>query len=262
MQSAARLLMLFIFISAPLSVLADEFWQDHSQGWHWYQNQVWLKPEKEQHEMIVMKNTDPIEEMNAVQKTVREAYDKAVLHPSKQNIKHFIEVQNLVSSNSTHFANLWQRVLAENPHLDYSINHPTNQVGTQLHMDLEHQDEARAIHALSKQYGLFFFFRSTCPYCHRFAPIVKEFSEKYGISVIPVSLDGGALPQFPNVKIDNGASQEFHISVVPALFLVNPNTRKVIPISYGLTTESDIAGRIYQIAQMMKSKQLPAGYAS
>ncbi len=75
------------------------------------------------------------------------------------------------------------------------------------------QEENNAIRQLAQHSGLFFFYRSTCPYCQRFAPIVRDFSERYGITVIPISTDGYALPSFPNSRVDTGQAEKFHVTV-------------------------------------------------
>lgn len=234
--------------------LANDFWLGHAQGWHWYHDPRWIKPKKLKQNSIIQSQTQSIVEMSLVQKTVKAALDRAILHPTEKNVKQYIEVQNLINEHSSQFSNIWQNVLVQNPTLDYSVTHPTNQIGKSLYLDLYRRSEHQAIQALAKHYGLFFFFRSTCPYCHRFAPIVRDFSRRYGMSIVPVSLDGRGLPQFPNAKADNGAGRLFHVKVVPALFLVNPKTRQVIPVSYGLMTEQAIANRLYRITKQIKMK--------
>ncbi len=248
-----KALMLCITVSivclVPRFVLAKDFWVAHAQGWHWYHDPLWITPTKPKPSPATVISHDPINTLSIVQRIAKRALDHAILHPTPDNVSYYIKIQNMINNNSSHFARVWQQVLQHNPQLDYSIMHPTNHVGKQVYLDQYHQAQAQAIHALAKHHGLFFFFRSTCPYCHRFAPIVKDFAQRYGITVVPVSLDGGTLPEFPHAKIDNGASQTFHVSVVPALFLVDPTTKNVTPVAYGLTTENVIAERLYQLTQ-------------
>lgn len=49
-----------------------------------------------------------------------------------------------------------------------------------------------------KKYGLILFFSDECPYCQRFAPILKKYTDENHIIVRAVSFSGRGLPDFPN----------------------------------------------------------------
>ena len=65
-----------------------------------------------------------------------------------------------------------------------------------------------SIGALGRDHVLFFFFRSDCPYCHAFAPTLEAFQARQGIRVVAISVDGGAMPGFPDARRDNGNVRE------------------------------------------------------
>jgi conjugal transfer pilus assembly protein TraF len=112
----------------------------------------------------------------------------------------------------------------------------------------------------SQEYGLFFFFRQNCTYCHNFAPIVKRFSQKYGWSVLPISLDGGSLPEFPNARRDNGMAARLQITHVPALIALHPKTGKLLPLAYGMISESEIERRIEMLTKLSDKIANKASY--
>lgn len=232
---------------------AVDFWESHSQGWHWYQNPKWIVPKKAaaKTKRDHVQGLTPTEQMSIVQKIAKDALNQAILNPTPENVRYYIEVQNKVSEQGSKFAKTWQRVLLNKPNMDYSITHPYNHLGKDIYLDQQKRNIAQYIHNLSRKYGLFFFFKSSCPYCHRLAPIIKDFSVRYGIAVVPITLDGRTLPEFPNARHDNGAAFKFRVSVVPALFAVNPVARKVIPIAYGFVTENEIASRIYSLKDII-----------
>ena len=109
-----------------------------------------------------------------------------------------------------------------------------------MYLNEQKQQEDKAIALLAKHSGLFFFYRSSCPYCQRFAPIVKDFSERYDITVVPITTDGIALPAFPHSHIDQGQSARFKVTVEPALFTVDPYSGEIIPVGYGLMSEDEL----------------------
>lgn len=213
----------------------------HSKGWHWYDNEVDHKDEEQQ-------TIDPIDQMNAENKAILRALYTARKQPTKENVKNYITMQKGVVKESKAFSNVWKAVLLENPDLDYSIEHPTNNFARMIQSDQENMQAEKTIHALAKQSGLFFFYRSTCPYCKAFASTVKQFADMYGIKVIPITTDGVALPEFPDSYVDQGQAEKFHVTVEPALFAVNPYTQKAFPITYGLISITDLKKRILDIA--------------
>jgi conjugal transfer pilus assembly protein TraF len=221
------------------------FYQDHERGWHWYEKM----PEKG------MENDDennPVSQMDTIRATVKQALDKAILEPTPENVKNYIALQNDVADRSATFSKKWQEVLLENPKLDYSLVHPTNSVARQIEVDQQNQKENDAIKRLAQESGLFFFYKSTCPYCRSFAPILKRFASTHGIAVIPITTDGISLPEFPDSYSDQGQAATFEVKVEPSLFIVNTYTKKAIPVGYGLMSETDLRKRILDIANQMK----------
>lgn len=79
------------------------------------------------------------------------------------------------------------------------------------------------------KHELVFFYLSTCPHCHRLAPILEEYAREAGYLIRAYSIDGITLPQFPDSlpasrQILNDYFGDIRISV-PALYLVNKKTR-------------------------------------
>jgi conjugal transfer pilus assembly protein TraF len=238
-----RLLGLFFYVASGFADPASHYYEQHGEGWHWYQD-----PRVESVAPSASLPLDPISEMKAVREGVERALDAAVLHPTPDNIQRYIVLQNEMSTRANQFSSVWQQILLNAPGLDYSISHPTNQLGREVYLDEQTAKENEAIHTLATHSGLFFFYRSTCPYCQRFAPIVKTFSETYGIPVVPITTDGIALPEFPDSQVDAGQSARFHVGAEPALFTVDPYHHQATPVSYGLLSESELRARILMIA--------------
>ncbi|HVV69612.1 MAG TPA: type-F conjugative transfer system pilin assembly protein TraF [Gammaproteobacteria bacterium] len=234
-------LTLMLFSCFCSTVLADDFWEQHAVGWHWYQD-----PRANQTPSAPM---DPVQIMETWQRQVKYSLDQAILDPTPDNVRNYITLQNQISSQASQFAQTWQAVLLSYPQLDYSLKHPTNNVAKQIYLDQQQQDETTAIQQLAQHSGLFFFYRSTCPYCQRFAPIVKDFSQRYSITVVPITTDGIALPSFPASRIDQGQAAHFNVTEEPALFTVDPYTHQAVPVGYGLMTEDELRQRILHIAQ-------------
>ena len=232
------------------------FYQDHAQGWHWYETQS-LEEDQLQEEA---KNPDtnaekekpkpksPKEIITAYARELENRLADAWLHPTLEKIKAYQAMQKDMLDRSKNFSNVWMQSVFLNPELDNTISNPVNQKARHIQLDLQSKQVKQTITNLADEYGLFFFFSSGCEYCHEFAPIVKMFELQYGWQVLAISLDGGVLAEFPNPQPDNGLFQEWQVGVMPALYAVNPNTGHVMPIALGMTSIDQMEIRIMSLA--------------
>lgn len=243
-------LFILLFGFSQLAI-ADGFYSEHASGWHWYDD-----PEKEtqverKKEPPLRKIETPIpnpDEIVAIaRKKVKSATNALIANPTKENAKILITLLNQLGDRGEEVVSAWEKAILENPELNYSLKYPTNNVALRVFQEEESKQKDKSIKLFSEKMGLFFFYRSNCPYCHRFAPILKDFAERYGLTVIPITVDGGVLPEFPNSKMDSGQAKQFNITKFPSVFAVNPYTNKAFPIVYGLTSQDDLRNNIYKI---------------
>ncbi len=263
-KSITLLFCLFVLMSKSYASTTDDntFFDTHAEGWHWYAPE----PKEEEKKSAPTPTTnpstsqsdDPLSQMATVTKAVNEAKAEAVLNPTPENVANYIAIQNAVTQNAAKFSQTWQQVIWQNPNLNYSLNHPTSQIAKDAYLDTKRQANTTELKRIANQYGLFFFFAGSCPYCHRFAPIIKDLQTQYGFSVIPISLDGGGLPEYPNPQHDNGQAQKFGVTRWPSLFLVNPDKRQIIPITYGLIGEDELTNRLVTLVAQVQTQGNPA----
>ena len=57
------------------------------------------------------------------------------------------------------------------------------------------------------------------------------------------------LPEFPDSHIDQGQAARLKVTIEPALFTADPQTHRIIPVSYGLLSEDELRQRLLEIAQ-------------
>ncbi len=240
---AVILVWVILITCFPGSAKADNFWETPASGWHWYGEAI------EESSKNKTSTQDPVQAMSDLQEHIKQSLDLAILNPTVDNVRNYITLQNQIGKRAQRFSEVWKTVLLNYPELDFSLQHPTNNIAKQIDLDQTHQQEDDAIRQLAQHNGLFFFYRSTCPYCQRFAPIVKDFSERYHLSVIPITTDGIFLPDFPNSRMDQGQAARLKVTMEPALFTVDPQSHRIIPVSYGLLSEDELRQRLLEIAQ-------------
>ena len=238
--------LIFILLSGGYgSCFASDYYSQHAVGWHWYDD----PKEKEETKVPAIKpeQKNPNVVVAVAKKRITTALNKVIAEPTLDNMKQYIALQEQLGDRAEKISDLWAQVLLQNPELNYSITHPTNNVALQVYHEQASQEKEVAVTQFAKANDLFFFYRSTCPYCERFAPILKKFAEKYHINVVPITLDGISLPEFPNSPRDSGEAAQFQVTVTPSLIAVNHLTQKAFPVAYGVPSETELRENIYKI---------------
>lgn len=230
------------------------FFERHAEGWHWYDT-LRVEPlsdknveEKKQKNDSASHPQTPTEKIESQRKALEQKLHAAIVEPTRENLITYIIAQRALMDQSQRFSEEWKKVVMAMPILDETLIHPIDQNARHVYYNERSKELSKYIKALANDYGLFFFFRKNCSYCHHFAPIVKRFSQKYGWSVLAISMDGGslrsALPEFPDARQDNGISKRLQVAHVPALIAFHPKTKQLIPLAYGMVSESEIEERV------------------
>lgn len=99
-----------------------------------------------------------------------------------------------------------------------------------------------------QNHALVLFYASTCPHCHRFAPVLKNWADTYGASVLPFSFDNQPLAQFLDFKPATSewvqAAFAGRAISYPALFIINTQTHALYPVTIGAMSEIELANRM------------------
>ena len=237
-------------LASSLNVFAEnqnwymqDIWKNNDRAYQWYPD-----PNRPKHAAPAQRTEDQkpneLVQFDLLQKRLEESRKVAIMNPTEANLKTYIQLQELAMNQAATFTDQWQRVIWQNPDLDYSQRgRPINQVAQQTWDANRSQDKARAIREIAKENGILFFYRSDCPYCHAMAPILKEFSLTYGVNVMPVTLDGGTIAPFVNSLPDNGIATRLGVKTVPAIFVMETRTKQFKPLAYGVIASSSLEDR-------------------
>lgn len=222
-------------------------WKCDQAKFNWYCDDV---PQKQDAREVLppkpkTKEEEALERLEAWQKELKAKRALSILEPTPDNIRAYIEAQEKMTQAASVYSDVWRRVIWQNPDLNYELKRPVNNAAIATYTNARKSDEKRALDEINKEWGLFFFFRSDCPYCHRLAPTLKFLSETYGITVLPVSMDGGSLPEYPEPRRDNGLAEKLAIRQVPMLVLGNIKNKRLIPLASGVISAQDVIERIY-----------------
>jgi len=265
MTTLKLILLMSIVLFTENSVSKEPFYEERERGWYWYEDPVDVTEEKvvENNEVSgsIQKTNNSIDPFNnmllletgysseqiiqAQQKAYESAYQNAVVHPSKENILTYLDVTQKVMNQSQSFADTFRKTLWVSPQYDYSLTGRPNKAQALLaYNQSDQKNKADQLKVISDTKGIVYFFRSDCPYCNRFSPILKKFSDEYGFTIIPVSLDGKGSESFRYPKKSHYLADKLQVDTVPATFIVDPDTNSVSTVGYGYMDWSDLIERV------------------
>lgn len=188
--------------------------------------------------------------LDGIGEQLEELRARAILQPSSENVAAYIRYQQEQLARAAEFADVWQRTVWQNPELDYTLERPVNSLARREWTRARTADREAALHAISQRYGVFYFFSSGCEACAVAAPIVKGVSDRFGLTVVAVSVDGGPSNAFPEYLVDTGQFEAMGLAQggqVPALVLYDTVERRPVPIGFGIMAADDIMNRIYTL---------------
>lgn len=252
----AALAMLLATLAAGAQDRPRRYWQDTWRGWHFYEepdatdesaappsapptapaSQLPAAPAAKVPELV---------EFERLQKTLEELRNIAIMRPTEANVRRYMTLEAQVVERASRFADIAQRVAWSTPALDPTLQgRPVNAKALEVFEQSTQAERTRLVAELGRDHVLLFFFRSDCPYCHAFAPTLQAFGARHGIQVAAVSVDGGPLPGFPDARADNGIATALKVSQVPAVFLAQPAAGRIVPLGFGVLSESQLLERI------------------
>jgi conjugal transfer pilus assembly protein TraF len=249
LRFSTLLLILFLFSSDGHG--QSHWWQRRDEGWFFYQDPLKKEEEKEAKKAPltplpeVLESSLPFTER--MKKKGEELLSKAMESPTIENVKAYIEHNNLVMKLSENFSIAWQKALMMYPWLESPV--PTSDADKDLYFMVEEEKEKEVLYGLSREAGIFFFYSHSCPYCERQAMHLRRFLLEYPFFIVkPITLDGGILSEFPETVVDNGISVMLGVERVPSIFLAFPPDR-FERISSGLLTAEELKRRLIWYAK-------------
>ena len=267
MQNKFKFLLLLVFALVGFEVNAepksvfdyDSIWKCDQTKRNWYCDDepepVKVTPaQRPKQEQVASPQPSPVLRDLSKLKTAEELRqelkireDLAVMNPTEQNIKNYLDAWHMTMDKGTVFADQWRRVVWTNPQYDYSLKNPVNNTAVKVNNQAKEQDRTNYMKNIAREHGLIFFFRSDCPYCHQYAPTLKLLSEMYGIEVLGVSIDGGGLPEFPNPRDGRAVAQQWGIEKVPATFIASKKTGEHATVGFGVMSLQEVIERIWTL---------------
>lgn len=234
----------------------DSTWSNPDRGFLWY-GEPPRPPAKVPPQAPKPKAKAPQQMSNKeLGEELQRLLDIAVQQQTTESVRSYLTLQQYAMDRASRFSDVFRRTVWTTPELNYSLrSRPTNAMAIAGY-DSDRDVKLRsASEEIGRTHGLFFFFRANCTYCHQMAPILRMYSRNYGVEVFAVSMDGSRMAEFPNARMDNGASQNLGVTVTPAVYIANKETGKVQPIGFGVMALDEIVNRVYVLTQTQPGQE-------
>ncbi len=225
-----------------------------SLGWHFYCDRA---EEPEQTEPAVpppapgpaQSATKRILEMR---KALEEARAEAILDPTPARVTAYLRLQQETLQRAAAFSDAFRRTVWATPELDYTLRRPVGALAKQVWSDGRRQARDAALARLGERYGLIYLGHAGCAGCKVFGPLLRAFANRHNLDVLAVSLTGEALEGWPEAVADRGRAARLGLgnAPVPALVLFDTQTKRVIPVGFGVMAEDQMAERIFALTAM------------
>ena len=233
---------------------ADEG-SDASLGWHFYCDR---QEEAQEAEAAPAppptgeRTTSATERIEAMRRALEEARAEAILDPTPAKVTAYLRLQQETLQRAATFSDAFRRTVWATPELDYTLRRPVGALAKQVWSDETREARDRALATLGERYGLIYLGHAGCAGCKVFGPLLRAFAMRHGLDVLAVSLSGEALEGWPEAVADNGRAARLGLgdTPVPALVLFDSETKRVLPVGFGVMAEDQMAERIYALTAL------------
>lgn len=256
MLNLGQLLFLFlimILLSSRLCMAKTD--ERLLQGYNWYSESMETQKKQqplEENSTKLENKTKEIElpeyerNIRKLQKQHEEAHRRALDKPTLENIIKELYYEKIMTDKASLYAA--RRVTAANilPQLIDMKSH-SNVLHQRISDEQQKHEDQQKLFTLSKGWGLILQVQDDCPYCHIFAPIVKEFAADNGFQLLAASSRGKKFEDIEGV-VDRGQMQLFNPKgLTPMLYLLKNDGSEVLPISRGINNKVQIVENIKNI---------------
>ena len=191
-------------------------------------------------------------EIQRMRRELEESRAVAILAPTPENVSAYLYLQQASLQRAATFSDVFRRVVWSTPELDYTLTRPAGALSKQLWSDERRSAQEAALATLGERYGLIYLGDAGCAGCRVFGPLLRAFALRHGLDVLAVSLTGEDLEGWPEAVPDNGRAAELGLdgAPVPAVVLFDTQTGQVLPVSFGVVAEDQLAERIYALTAL------------
>ncbi len=220
--------------------------EEYGLGSNWYckdkkinKNKVHDLPVAED---IMNQNIAPEEKAIQLNQLWEVQQKRAVITGEKQDLENVLHTQRLIAQLSTDFAKKMVRLTQTDPRFSKSESYYQN-ISDEF---IEDAKKESLLREAKNRYVITFIYSTGCPYCERQLPVLLSLKEKYGLSLLGISTDGGMYNGMDQNIIDKTVLNDPNVQSFPTIMLLDTKQEKRIFISKGLSTGDQLENLIFR----------------
>lgn len=220
--------------------------EDYGLGSNWYceddkkkQNNI---PELPVAHDILKQNIAPEEKAVQLNHLWEVQQKRAVITGEKKDLENVLHTQRLIARLSTDFGRNMVRLTQTDPRFSKSESYYQN-VSDEFVEDAKRE---KVLKEARHRYAIAFIYATGCPYCERQLPVLLSLKEKYGLSLLGISTDGGIYNGMDQNIVDKTVVNDPNVMSFPTIMLLDTKNEKRIFISKGLTTGDQLENLIFR----------------
>ena len=242
------------------SALAEDndlggYYHGKEQGWFWRETMPFSQPA----ELPEAPDAKPAAELSFKEEDVTprpfsaewmrqklpELRDRALQEPTPDNVRAYYYLQRYAVDMAERFALVAQKVVLADPSLDENARRPISTYGGHVFDEVARENTLRVASKIASTAGLWYFFKSDCPFCAAQNPVLERLQRRIGLAILPIALDQQAMPDgaFSQFVQDRGHAAQLNVTKTPTLYLVRRPGEFVL-LSEGLVTDDGLLERI------------------
>jgi len=232
-------------------------WTTQSQGWHFYNDPP---PELQVPAPELQEPPSPAAPAATsatpfgtewIRESLPKLLDRAMDQPTADNVKAYLYTQQLALDKASMFSDTVRRVIADNPALNAETRRPLTQFARTASRGQAKQKIDEVLARLRDQVGIYYFFRSDCPYCLRQNTPLAAFERVHEFPVLPVSVDGLPMPgtHYQDYLVDEGQSEIMGVSVTPTFIVADTKSGQFHKLAEGIQTLPQLEDKLIALAE-------------
>ena len=203
--------------------------------------------EKKQDESKVQ-NTSALPLSTAwIRNNIGQYLDKAIDHPSKENVSAYLYIDRAVKEKAEQFARVGKQVIESDPMLDENVRRPISPAAAKIKDDMAYQAKEQVLKKIAKKAGVVFYYQGSCRLCYLQAQSIHLLLSFYGFEVISFSVDGVLIPDLPDSRVEKSPHPKLSIRAYPALYLMQPPD-KIELLRQGGISFTELSDRIIEVS--------------
>jgi conjugal transfer pilus assembly protein TraF len=220
--------------------------EDYGLGSNWYckdkngdKNKI---PDLPIAEDIMKQNIAPEEKAVQLNQLWEVQQKRAVITGEKKDLENVLHTQRLIAKLSTDFGRNMVRLTQTDPRFSKSESYYQN-ISDEF---IEDARREKVLKEAGNRYVVVFIYSTGCPYCERQLPVLHSLKEKYGLSLLGISTDGGMYKGMDQNIVDKTVVNDPNVRSFPTIMLLDTKNEKRIFISKGLTTGDQLENLIFR----------------